>query len=181
MTVKPAKQAESSQDGNHTAPEQQAVSAKRKAPKRNRSIKRRPEDVPGLIVALKEDTIDLRTREAQDVLALRDSLAKDPEPVVKGLIRDALAIDGVIMSRIAAELVKPGNVILDGKGELNQLIAKHWPDVRGGILKSGRALLAVEKEGQPPATGEPDTMTDITSLIVAAQHGGMEARDNEQE
>ena len=164
MNTKPAKDEEQTAHGQRRQP-----------PKRNRSIKRRPDTVPGLIVALREDTIDLRTREAQDVLALRDSLAKAPEPVVKGLIRDALAIDGVIMSRIAAELVKPGRTILDEKGELNQLITKHWPDVRGGILKSGRALLAVEKDGQPPATGNPDTATDITTLIIEAQREEGEA------
>lgn len=150
-------------------PEHQAYTARRKPPKRNRSVKRRPEDVPGIIVALREDTIDLRTREAQDVLALRDALAQNPEPVVQGLVRDALAIDGVIMARIAAELVKPGSSILNADGELHPLITKYWPDVRGGILKSGKALVSLERE-TAPATGKTNASAapglDISTIIL---------------
>jgi hypothetical protein len=141
---------------------------KMKAVRRNRSKKRRPDTVPGLIAALREDTIDLRTRTAQDVLSMRDSLARAPEPTVKALVRDALAVDGVIMARIAAELVRPDANILDEFGQLHPLITKFWPEIRAGVLKSGKALLDMEK-GRTPATDDRQEEIDLTTLIVAAQ------------
>lgn len=141
-----------------------------KKERRNRSKKRKPEDIPGLIAAIDAGVLDQRLSAARDMLALRDNLATQPQPVVEALIRDALAIDGVIMARLATELVKPGNSLLDANGELHPLVVKYWPEVRNGILKSGKALLSIEDKGTPPSDSG-----DITSIILEAQHGGGDA------
>ena len=137
-----------------------------KKERRNRSKKQRPADVPGLIAAISSNTLDQRTTAARDTLALRDTLAEHPEATVKALIRDALALDGVIMSRIAQEILRPDSVIVDDKGELNPLIIEHWPSIRNGVLKSGRELMRMEPQKPKPKSGDADDSAFDLSFIL---------------
>lgn len=163
--------------GQPQATAQPTARQKVKADRRNRSKKRRPADVPGLIAALNEGMLDQRTAAARDALALRDALARDPKLVATALVRDALALDGVIMSRISAELLRPDAVLVDEFGSAHELIRKQWPDIRGGILKGGKALLEMERGERPPATGADGTdgVQDITTIILGeASHADNE-------
>ena len=136
--------------------------------RRNRSKKQRPTDIASLIVALNDGALDQRHTAARDALAVRDALSKEPRQVATALVRDALALDAVIMSRISAELLRPDSNLIDAFGNPHELIRVHWPDIRAGILRGSKAL--VELVGRKAAnTGDGETASDITSIILEAQ------------
>lgn len=144
-----------------------------KKERRNRSKKRKPTDIPGLIAAIDADVLDQRVSAARDMLRFRDALASAPEPVCKALLRDALAVDALIMSRLSAELVKPDADILNEFGELHPLVKTYWPEVRGGIIKGTKALLAMEpKADKAKDEADAEAMFDLSVIL------SNEAKDN---
>jgi len=148
--------------GNTPDTGQRSATKKRR---RNLSKKRRPDDIPGLVVALNEGLLDQRTHAARDALAVRDALASDPRPVATALVRDALALDAVIMARISAELLRPDSKIVDESGQPHELIRLHWPDVRGGIIRGSKAL--VELAGRKASSaGDSGPGEDISTIIL---------------
>ncbi len=163
-TIKAARQP---QDGT-------PAKARPKVKKERRSrAKKRPDDVPGLIVALREGDLDQRVQAARDALAVRDALAREPRQVAMALVRDALTFDAVVMSRLQTEILRPDLRIVDEAGELNPLISRHWPEIRNGILRGGKALVDLEAKGTPApasAQGKPgqDSVMDLSALVLAA-------------
>ena len=114
--------------------------------------------------------LDQRVAAARDILFLRDALARDPKLVATALVRDALALDGVIMSRISAELLRPDSSLVDADGNPHELIRKHWPDIRAGILRGGKILVELAAAGQTPAPGDAGSNEIVVStLILEAQ------------
>ena len=139
-------------------------------PRRNRSKKQRPQDVAGIIAALNDGALDLRHTAARDALAVRDALKKEPRPVAAALVRDALALDAVVMARISAELLRPGSKIVDDAGNVHELISRYWPDVRAGILRGSKTLLDLERTAdKATAPGDGHGPLDISAIILEAQ------------
>lgn len=160
MTTKAAKQA--------TKPGADEATPK---PKRSRNFKIRPSEPDGLITALRSDQLDQRTRQAREVLAVRDATAADPYAVTLALARDVLSVNAVIVQNLARYLTGPNAQILDEKGNVHELVAKHWPEAQSMLLKAAREVRRMEAEQgrQPAQANGPDDATDLTSLIMEAQ------------
>ena len=160
---------------NSPAPDTAKPRQRVKKERRNRSKKRRPDDIPGLVVALNEGLLDQRTQAARDALVVRDALARDPRQVATALVRDALALDAVIMSRISAELLRPDSKLIDDEGNPHELIRKHWPDVRAGILRGSKTLVELDHQApEYPAPSDGAAPLDISSIVLSlanAQEG----------
>ena len=155
---------------NSTVSDVPQVRHRVKADRRNRSKKRRPEDIPGLVAALNEGLLDQRTQAARDALTIRDALAREPRQVVVALVRDALALDAVIMSRISAELLRPDSNLIDAFGNPHEIIRRYWSDVRAGILKGSKALVELdERTASTDTGGNGEPGLDISTIILEAQ------------
>ena len=160
--------AATSKERASTAPATGQRSATKKR-RRNLSKKRRPENVPGLIAALNEGTLDQRTQAAKDALTVRDALTTHPRQVATALVRDALALDTVIMQRISAELLRPGSKIVDDSGQVHELVRVNWPDVRAGILRGSKAL--VELAGRKASSAGDSYLGEDVATIILAEAG----------
>jgi hypothetical protein len=134
--------------------------------RRNASRKQRPTDVPGLIAALNDGALDQRHAAARDVLMVREALGSQPRPVAIAIVRQALALDAVVMQRIQAEVLKPDNSIVDANGNLHPLLVQHWPDVRAGIMRGAKSLMELDKKAAAAGTAAGGNSLDISSIIL---------------
>lgn len=134
---------------------------------RCRAVKTRPENVEQLTTDLETGKLDNRTASARRLVQARESLAKEPHAVCRGLVLDSLAASATIMSELLVEIAKPGAVLQDG--ELNPLISKNFFEVQKSMLRSIAALQQLD--GKRPAI-EPDKEPfDVSSLVLAANRG----------
>ena len=149
---------------------QQAVKAGKK-PRPSESKKLRPQSSEGLALAIQQNRLDNRTRAAQDMVALRDAIASNPQEAAKGLVRDTLAANATIMTAVLRELTGPGVSIIGADGAIHPLIAKTWPDLQRATLSAARVLASLERDGtgQPATTDDKPSEIDISTLILEAQ------------
>lgn len=138
--------------------------------KRCRSKKLRPQSAEALALAIQDNRLDNRTRAAQDMIAVRDAIASNPQEAAKGLVRDTLAANATIMTAVLRELTGPGVKLVDDDGAIYPLIAKTWPELQRATISAARVLASLEREsaGQPPTEGKQGEV-DITTLIIEAQ------------
>ena len=138
--------------------------------KRNRSKKLCPQSADALALAIQDNRLDGRTRAAQDMLAVRDVIARNPQEAAKGLVRDTLAANATIMTAVLRELTAPGVKLIDETGAIHPLVVKTWPELQRATIQAARVLAAMERQGgesvSPPDDGGP---IDISSVILEAQ------------
>ncbi len=134
-------------------------------PKRSRSIKDRPGTVEALELAIREDRLDLRTRESQQLVAIRDAITENPQMVARGAVRDLLAMNIVVSAAVARQLAKPGVSMVDAEGGVHPLVARHL-ELQKATLQAARALVAMEGRGGNGQSGDaPEDSLDISSII----------------
>ena len=134
-------------------------------PKRSRSVKDRPGTVEQLQLAIAEDRLDLRTRESQQLVAIRDAIVENPVAVSKGAVRDILAMNLTISAAIARQLTKPGASLIDADGNINPLVGKHL-EVQKATVAAARILAGMERQGSIPHGSTDDHgPLDVSSII----------------
>jgi len=149
-----------------------STKARKERPYRRYQRKQRPKDVPGIIAALNDGSINLRHPAAKDAITVRDALAAQPREVAAALVRGALALDAVIMQRIQAEVLRPDTTIVDADGNLHPLLVTHWPDIRGGIMRGSKTLAELDKRAA--STANTGTGGGIADIILASEAEGNE-------
>ena len=138
--------------------------------KRWRSKKLRPQSAEVLALAIQDNRLDNRTRAAQDMIAVRDAIASNPQAAAKGLVRDTLAANATIMTAVLRELTGPGVKLVGDDGAIHPLIAKTWPELQRATISAARVLATLEREstGQHVTDGRQGEI-DISTLIIEAQ------------
>ena len=155
--------------GKNTAPSQETPQAGGKKRKyQNRSKKLRPQSAESLALAIQDNRLDNRTRAAQDMIALRDAIASNPQEAAKGLVRDTLAANATIMTAVLRELTAPGVKLVDADGAIHPLIVKTWPELQRATISAARVLAAMERHGgDTPGKDADETGTlDISAIIL---------------
>ena len=146
----------------------------RRKKRRNTSKKQRPDTIPGIIAALNDGSLDQRTQAARDYMTIRSALEAAPLQVAKTIVREAMALDVLLYSRIKEEMLKRDDLrhLFDDSGQPNELMRKLWPDVRAGILRGSKALVDLDERAAPTAqSGADESGTlDISGIILEAQH-----------
>ena len=136
--------------------------------KQCRSKKLRPQSAEALALAIQDNRLDTRTRAAQDIIAVRDVIARNPTEAAKGLVRDTLAANATIMTAVLRELTAPGVKLVDADGTIHPLIVKTWPELQRATISAARVLASMERQGgDSPATPDGDGPLDITGIILA--------------
>lgn len=146
-------------------------------PKRSKSQKDRPGTVEGLALAIREDRLDLRTRESQQLVALRDAIDANPLEVARGAARDMLAMNLTISAALVRQLTMADTQLIDEEGSVHQLVGRTWPELQRSILSGITTLLRLEsilnpqpaKAGGKAGADDPDESSppSISDIILS--------------
>ena len=121
--------------------------------KKSRSVKDRPKSADELVSAIEGARIDGRTAQAKRLQATRRMLAARPTETTLAIVKDTLAVNSVISAYMVQLLSRADFEVMDAAGNLNPILARHWPDTQKGILNAANALLRLEASLNPDSAG----------------------------
>ena len=123
----------------------------------------RQQDIDRAISAIENSKLDGRTVHSKRLLATRRMLADKPVSTALGLVKDTLAVNATIVSCLIQEMGKADFQILDEQGNLNPILAKHWPEAQKAILNGAQSLVRLEQAIDPEKPKKASTSKGTTS------------------